>query len=57
MKVEECIPEYTYVKSYPISYNFDQITGQANNLFITELQSPTRATLISDLESSDGWKE
>lgn len=57
MEVEECISEYTYIKSYPISYNFDQITGQANNLFITETQSSSKATLIADLESSDGWKE
>jgi hypothetical protein len=35
MQVEEGIPEYTYVKGYSMSYNYDQITGQTNNLFIT----------------------
>lgn len=56
MQVEEGIPEYTYVKGYSMSYNYDQITGQTNNLFITQLQSPTNYTIIPDLESSDGWK-
>ena len=56
MEIEKCIPEYTYIKKYNISKNYDQITGQINNLFSTDLQS-SNATLISDLESSDGWKE
>lgn len=57
MEVEKCITEYTYVKSYPISYNFDQMTGQVNNLFSTVLQQGSNSTLIPDLESSDGWQE
>ena len=56
MAIEQCIPEYTYIKKYNIVKNYDQITGQINNLFSTDLQS-SEATLISDLESSDGWKE
>lgn len=57
MQIDVCNSNYTYVKSYPISINYDQIVGQANNLFITEAQSNTNATIISDLESSDGWGE
>lgn len=57
MEIEPCIPEYTYIKKYNISKNYDQITGQINNLFSTKLQQPVNHTLIEDLESSDGWKE
>lgn len=57
MTIEDCIPEYTYIKKYNISKNYDQITGQINNIFSTKLQSPTNHTIIEDLESSDGWKE
>ena len=56
MEIEKCIPEYTYIKRYGISKNYDQITGQINNLFSTQLQS-SNYTLIPDLESSDGWRE
>lgn len=56
MEIEQCNSDYTYVKNYNISKNYDQITGQINNLFSTSLQSST-PTLIPDLESSDGWKE
>ena len=56
MDIEKCNSDYVYVKKYNISKNYDQITGQINNLFSTDLQS-SNATLISDLESSDGWKE
>ena len=56
MDIEKCNSDYVYIKKYNISKNYDQITGQINNLFSTDLQSKD-ATLISDLESSDGWKE
>ena len=56
MDIEKCNNDYVYIKKYNISKNYDQITGQINNLFSTDLQSKD-ATLISDLESSDGWKE
>ena len=56
MDIEKCNMDYVYIKKYNISKNYDQITGQINNLFSTDLQSKN-ATLISDLESSDGWKE
>jgi hypothetical protein len=56
MDIEKCNSDYVYVKKYNISKNYDPITGQINNLFSTDLQS-SNATLISDLESSDGWKE
>ena len=56
MDIEKCNMDYVYIKKYNISKNYDQITGQINNLFSTDLQQEN-ATLISDLESSDGWKE
>lgn len=57
LEVEPCINEYTYIDTYNISKNFDQIVGQANEVFITHNQSSEKATLIQDLETSDGWYE
>lgn len=57
LEVEPCINEYTYIDTYNISKNFDQIVGQANKVFITHNQSSEKATLIQDLETSDGWHE
>lgn len=56
MDIEKCNPDYVYIKRYSISKNYDQVTGQINNLFSTKLQS-NNYTLIEDLESSDGWRE
>lgn len=57
MEVEPCITEYTYVKSAHIKFNYDQITGQTNNLFSTYSQKGDNSTLIPKLLESDGWYE
>lgn len=59
LNVEDIIEEYTYVKSYPTGYNFDQITGYINNVFVTKQysNSPELVNISESLESSDGWKE
>lgn len=57
MEVEPCVIEYTYVKSAHIKLNYDQITGQTNNLFSTYSQKGDNSTLIQGLLESDGWYE
>lgn len=55
MQVENIIEEYTKV-AYSTKYNFDQITGQSNNVFVTEQYATalTPAT-VNSIEASDGW--
>ena len=36
LEVESIIEEYTYTKTYPFNYNFDQIGGYINNVFVTD---------------------
>lgn len=59
MKVEAVNPEFVYYQDILPSKNFDQIEGYLNDIFVTEdyasVSNP--ATVISTLESSDGWKE
>lgn len=57
MEVEPCVIEYTYVKSAHIKLNYDQITGQTNNIFSTYSQKGDNSTLIRELLESDGWYE
>ena len=59
LKVESIREEFTYVKTYPTNYNFDQISGYINNVFVTkEYATASMPANISEaLESSDGWKE
>lgn len=59
LEVESIIEEYTYVKTYPTNYNFDQISGYINNVFVTDqyATATTPANIASTLESSDGWME
>ena len=57
MTVEPCETQYTYVKDYNINLNYDQITGQVNNVFSTYSQKGNDSTLITNLLESDGWKE
>lgn len=59
LAVDPIIEEYTYVKTYPTNYNFDQMTGYINNVFVTKnYETATTPQNISDtLESSDGWHE
>ena len=59
LEVESIIEEYTYTKTYTANYNFDQIGGYINNVFVTkEYETASTPANISDtLESSDGWQE
>ncbi len=59
MKVEAVNPEFIYTQDITPSKNFDQIEGYLNDIFVTEeYATPARpATIIPDLESSDGWHE
>lgn len=52
IKVDKINPNFTYVK-HENSLNFDQITGQVNNVFITKNYGTSN--ISSTLESSDGW--
>lgn len=59
MRVEAVNPEFIYSQDIAPSKNFDQIEGYLNDIFITEdYATPSKpATVISTLESSDGWQE
>lgn len=59
LEVESIIEEYTYTKTYPFNYNFDQIGGYINNVFVTDqyASAQTPANITPALESSDGWQE
>lgn len=59
MEVEAVNPEFIYTQDIVPSKNFDQIGGYLNDVFVTDdYATPSNpATIISDLESSDGWKE
>lgn len=59
MTIDQIDNNLTYFQDVAPNYNFDQIHGYINNIFITEeyANDVTPATVISDLESSDGWSE
>lgn len=59
MQVEAVNPEFIYFQDVAPSKNFDQIGGYLNDIFVTEEYStPSNpATVISNLEPSDGWLE
>lgn len=59
MKVEAVNPNFVYYQDVAPSRNFDQIGGYLNNIFVTDAYaSPSNpATVISNIESSDGWQE
>lgn len=59
LEVESIIEEYTYTKTYTTNYNFDQIGGYINNVFVTKeyATASTPANISDALESSDGWQE
>lgn len=50
MVVEEPNTNFIYYKDQPRSFNYDQITGQINNVFTKENINPK-------LEATDGWGE
>ena len=50
MTVEEPNVNFMYYKDAPRIYNYDQITGQNNNVFVKENINPK-------LEATDGWGE
>ena len=59
MEIDQIDNNLTYFSDITPNYNFDQIHGYVNNVFVTdEYASDTlQATVISDLEPSDGWSE
>lgn len=59
MEVEANVPEYTYTKTYPAKFNFDQIGGYINNVFVTDAYATASqpANIRSTIEPSDGWHE
>lgn len=59
MKVEAVNPNFVYYQEVLPSRNFDQIGGYLNNIFVTDAYAtPSNpATVISNIESSDGWQE
>ena len=59
MKVEAVNPDFIYYQDINPSKNFDQINGYLNNIFVTDdyATSSNPSTVISTLESSDGWQE
>lgn len=59
MKVDAINYDYVYTKTYPTKFNFDQIGGYINNIFVTDdyASNSQPATIKSTIESSDGWYE
>lgn len=59
MKVDAINYDYVYTKTYPTKFNFDQIGGYINNIFVTDdyASNTQPATIKSTIESSDGWYE
>lgn len=59
MTVEQIDKKLAYYNEIIPTYNFDQIQGYNNNIFITDVYASNTnpSTIISTLESSDGWKE
>ena len=60
MGVEKVNPNLTYYSDQPPLYNFDQIGGYVNNLFITKEYASEigqAANVVEDMEVSDGWQE
>ena len=60
MAVERVNLNLTYYSDQPPLYNFDQIGGYVNNVFITKEYASEigqNANIVDDLEVSDGWQE
>lgn len=59
MKVEAVDNNLIYYQDIQPYKNFDQISGYLNDIFVTdEYATPQKpSTVISNLETSDGWKE
>jgi len=59
MKVDAINYDYVYTKTYPTKFNFDQIGGYINNIFVTDdyATASQPATIKSNIEPSDGWYE
>jgi hypothetical protein len=59
MKVDPIDRNLAYYTDVVPTYNFDQIQGYMNNVFVTDNYASVNnpANVISNLESSDGWKE
>ena len=59
MEVEAINTDYVYTKTYSTKYNFDQIGGYINNVFVTDAYATASqpANIRSTIEPSDGWHE
>ncbi len=59
MEVEAINTDYVYTKTYPAKFNFDQIGGYINNVFVTDAYATASqpANIKSTIEPSDGWHE
>ena len=59
MTIEAVESDFVYFQDVTPNYNYDQIGGYLNNIFVTpEYASASQpATIIDTLESSDGWYE
>ena len=57
MQVEAVIEDFTYFKDIAPAYNFDQIGGYLNNVFVTSAYASGNANVSDQLEASDGWQE
>ena len=59
MGVEAVIEDFTYFKDVAPAYNFDQIGGYLNNVFVTSAYATggNVANVSDNLEASDGWHE
>lgn len=56
IQIEPIDQELTYYSDYSTNYNFDQMNGYMNNVFVTSLYSDN-PTIVDDIDVSDGWKE
>ena len=56
IQIEPINQELTYYSDYSTNYNFDQMNGYLNNIFVTSLYS-NNPTIVDDIDVSDGWKE
>jgi hypothetical protein len=57
MTVEPIDLKLSYFSETPPLYNFDQITGASNNVFVTKQYNPTNFTISENIEPSNGWFE
>lgn len=57
MTVEELDQNLAYYSAVKPDFNFDQITGASNNVFITKDYDATNYNISDTLEPSNGWYE